>query len=66
MIYSIEIIKDGSKSVGDRLSEELYNIQNHLCHKVLNVHESQKIVCGTTYQSFIIIADNMEGKDEQH
>ena len=64
MIYSREIIKNGSQSAGDRLSEELYNIQNFLHHKVLSVHESQKEICGTTYQSFIIICDNREPREE--
>lgn len=60
MIYSREIIKNGSQSAGDRLSGELYNIQNFLHHKVLSVYESQKEVCGKTYQSFIIVCDNGE------
>lgn len=64
MFYSREIIKNGSQSVGDRLSEELYNIQNFLQHKVLSVHESQREICGTTYQSFIIVCDNGEPREE--
>lgn len=61
MIYTREITEQGGQSVGERLENELFKIQNTLEHRVLGVHESKKVICGQTYQSFIIVCDNGEG-----